>query len=80
LTPQKALLAINAEAVTQNEQALLKPLIDWLRVAITHTAVDDTTFSLVAQTLPLTIPLADAEFAGKQKAIAETVRISLYCL
>jgi hypothetical protein len=30
LTPKEALLVINAEAVTQNEQDLLKPLIDWL--------------------------------------------------
>jgi hypothetical protein len=71
LTPKEALLIINAEAVTQNEQDLLKPLIDWLQVAITFTAIKDTAFSLVAQTLPPTIPLDDAKFASKQKFMTE---------
>jgi hypothetical protein len=71
LTPKEALLAINAEAVTQNEQDVLKPLIDWLRAAITRTAVDDTTTSLVARTLPPTLPIMEAEFARKQRAMAE---------
>jgi hypothetical protein len=71
MTPKEALLAINAEAVTQNEQDLMKPLIDWLRVAVTRTGVNDTTFSTVARTLPPTILLADAEFSRKQKAMAE---------
>jgi hypothetical protein len=72
MTPKEALLIFNAdEAVTQNEQDLLKPLIDWLRVTITHTAIEDTAFSLVAQTLSPTIPLADVEFSSKQKAMAE---------
>jgi hypothetical protein len=71
LTPKEALLVINAEAVTQNEWDLLKPLIDWLQVAVTCTAIKDTAFSLVARTLPPIIPLADAKFASKQKAMAE---------
>jgi hypothetical protein len=42
LTPKEALLVINVEAVAQNKQDVLKPLIDWLRAAVTHTAVHDT--------------------------------------
>jgi hypothetical protein len=33
MTPKEALLAINAEAVSQGEQDALGPLVDWLRVA-----------------------------------------------
>jgi hypothetical protein len=36
MTPKEALLSINTEAVTQNEQDLLKALINWLRVAVTY--------------------------------------------
>jgi hypothetical protein len=71
MSPKEALLSINAEAVTQNEQGLLQPLIDWLRVAVTRSSADDTAFSVVARTYPPTIPLADAEFSGKQKTMAE---------
>jgi hypothetical protein len=71
MSPKEALLSINAEAVTQNEQDLLRPLIDWLRVAVTRSSVDDTAFSVVAQTYPPNIPLADAEFSSKQKTMAE---------
>jgi hypothetical protein len=61
---------VPAEAVTQGEQDALGPLIDWLRVAVTRTAADDTTTSLVACTLPPTIPVMDSEFAEKQRVMA----------
>ena len=35
LTPKEAFLAIYVEAIAQNEQVAITPLIDWLRVAIT---------------------------------------------
>jgi hypothetical protein len=71
MTPKEALLAINAEAVSQGEQDALGPLVDWLRVAVTRTAIDDTTTSLVACMLPQTIPIMDSEFAEKQRVMAE---------
>jgi hypothetical protein len=71
MTPKEALLAIHAEATSQNEQLSLKPLLDWLRVAVTRSAADEATFSVVARTLPPTVPLADAKFSGKQKTMAE---------
>jgi hypothetical protein len=57
MTPKEALISINAEAVSQGEQDVLKPLIDWLRVAVTRTAVDGATMSLVARTHPQTLPI-----------------------
>jgi hypothetical protein len=71
MSPEEALVAVNTDAMTQNEQGLMKPLNDWLRVAVTRAAVEDTAFSVVARTSPPTVPLADAEFAGKQKTMAE---------
>lgn len=72
LTPKEALIAVNAEAVSQGEQDVLKPLLDWLRVAVTRTAGDDTTTSVVARTLPPTLPIMETEFAEKQRAMAES--------
>jgi hypothetical protein len=69
MTPKEALISINAEAVSQGEQDVLKPLIDWLRVAVT--AVDKATTSLLARTLPPTLPIMEIEFAEKQRAMAE---------
>jgi hypothetical protein len=60
LTPKEALLAINAEAVAQNEQDALKLLIEWLRAAVKR-----------ARTLPPTLPIMEAKFARKQRAMAE---------
>jgi hypothetical protein len=71
MTPKEALIAINAEAVSQGEQDLLEPLLDWLRVAVTRTTIDDTTTSVVARTLPPTLPIMEIEFAEKQRAMAE---------
>jgi hypothetical protein len=68
MTPKEA---INAEVVAQNKQDILKPLIDWLRAAVTHTAVDDTTTLLVARMLPPTLPILKAKFARKQRAMME---------
>jgi hypothetical protein len=74
MTPKEALLTMNVEAVSQNEQDALKPLIDWLRVvAVTQTAVDDTTTSLVACTFPRTHPIMEVEFGEKQRAMVERI-------
>jgi hypothetical protein len=71
MTPKEALLSLNAEAVSQGEQDVLKPLVDWLRVAVTRTALDDTTTSLVARTLPPILPIMESEFAEKQRVMVE---------
>jgi hypothetical protein len=36
MTPKEALLAINAEDVSQNEQDTLAPLIKWLRATMSQ--------------------------------------------
>jgi hypothetical protein len=60
------------EAVSQNEQdVLLKPpLIDCLGVAVTRTAVDDTTTFQLAGTLLPTVPIImEAKFTKNQKVL-----------
>jgi hypothetical protein len=69
ITPKEALLVINTKAVAQNEQDLLEPLSDWLRVAVTRSAVDPTAASAVACSALPSMPLMELEFAEKQKIL-----------
>jgi hypothetical protein len=78
LTPKEAFLTINAvEAVAENEQILLGPLITWLCVAIAQSAVKDESAvkdaspSMVAGMLPSTLPIMEADFVKKQRVMAE---------
>jgi hypothetical protein len=69
MSPKEALQVINAEAVGQNEQDALAPLIDWLRVAVTRSAADVNSHSTVARSALPAVPIMDADFAAKQKII-----------
>jgi hypothetical protein len=71
LTPKDAFLAISAEAIAQNKQVTLQPLIDWLRITITCSAADKVATSVVAHTLPPTLPIIEADFADQQRVMTE---------
>jgi hypothetical protein len=73
LMTKQAFLSINLEAVAQNEQILLGPLIGWLLcVAIMQpSAVEDVMPSMVVRTLPSTLPIMEAGFVEKQQVMAE---------
>jgi hypothetical protein len=69
MTPKEALITINTEAVTQNEQDTLAPLIDWLRVAVPRSAVDPNAHSAVAHSALPFMPLMEPAFAERQTLI-----------
>jgi hypothetical protein len=71
MTPKEALLAINAEAVSQHEQDTLAPLIEWLRVTVTRSAVEANAQSSVARTAPPNMPIMEPTFAEKQRSMVE---------
>jgi hypothetical protein len=71
MTPKEALMAINAEAVVQNEQDTLAPLIEWLRVAVTRSAVEPNMHSPVTRSAPPTMPIMEPTFAEKQRTMVE---------
>jgi hypothetical protein len=71
LTPKEALLMINTEAIAQNEQDTLAPLIDWLRVAVTRSAAELAAHSPVARSALPSMPHMEPDFATKQKVIVE---------
>jgi hypothetical protein len=71
MTPKEALQAINTEAVLQNKQGALEPLIDWLRVAVTRLTADPASHSIVAPTSSPTIPIMETAFAERQRTMVE---------
>jgi hypothetical protein len=71
MTPKEALIAVNAEAVLQNKQDTLAPLIKWLSVAMTHSAVEPTAQSSVASSAPPTMPIMEPAFSERQKTMVE---------
>jgi hypothetical protein len=64
------LLTIKAEAVSQNEQDMLAPLIKWLRVAVTCSVGDANAQFFVACSAPPTMPIMEPAFTEKQRTRA----------
>jgi hypothetical protein len=57
--------------VAQNESILLGPLIKWLCVAITRSAIEDVLPPMNARVLPPSLPIMEVGLAEKQRVMAE---------
>jgi hypothetical protein len=78
LTPKEALCKVAMEATSQGDSSILKPLIDWLCVAITRSDMAETSLSLVAWASLPEIALIEPQLLQGQLKVVKTDLIAWY--
>jgi hypothetical protein len=71
LTPKAALCKIVMESTSQGDGEELKSLIDWFRVAVTHSEEASTASSLVARTSPPEMALMEPQLLHVQLTVVK---------